>query len=320
MTAIIRTYLFLLLISVPSFPQSSLDINGYVQNMETVWAPKNQDNWIFSNSIGNRINLIWYANEALTFRSSIRNIFDYGQFPTLVPNYSEIVAKDNGFFDLTEDLYSGKSYVFYTNIDRLSFSYNIENIEIQLGRQRINWGINSVWTPNDIFNSASFLNFDYVEKPGSDALRVQYYFDYASFLELVGKIDYNEKLTMAGRYQLNIWEYDIQLLGGISETDYIGGAGWSGNISGAGFTGELTYFKNRNKNYNDQNILAGSIGFNYMFSNSLFIVGEFLYNSIGQVGKSKTTNNIFDLDYSAKNLSPSRYSIFGQLQYPITPL
>lgn len=316
----IRAALFLIFLSIPAFAQSSLDINGYLQNMQTVWAPKNQDNWIFSNSIGNRFNLSWYATDAITFKSSIRNIFDYGEFPSLISNYEEFATEDKGVIDLTEDLFSGKSYLFYTNIDRLSFSYNAENIELELGRQRINWGINSVWTPNDIFNSASFLNFDYAEKPGSDAIRAQYYFDFASFLEVVAKVDSEKELTLASRYQMNLWEYDIQFLGGLSEKDYIAGAGWSGYISSAGFTGELTYFNNREGEVNNQNIMVGSIGFNYMFASSLFISAEFLYNSIGQVGKSRNSNNIFDLDYSAKNLSPSRYSIFGQLQYPITPL
>ena len=76
---------------------------------------------------------------------------------------------DNGYLDLTEKISSGNSYLLYTNIDRLNLSYTFNKLEIQIGRQRVNWGISSVWTPNDIFNSSSFINFDYAEKPGSDA-------------------------------------------------------------------------------------------------------------------------------------------------------
>ena len=95
MISAIRTYILLFIISIPVFPQSSFDVNGYLQNMQTVWAPKNEDNWIFSNSIGNRFNFTWYATAEVTFRSSLRNIFDYGQFPSFVPNYSKIAAYDN---------------------------------------------------------------------------------------------------------------------------------------------------------------------------------------------------------------------------------
>ena len=300
--------------------QFNYDINGYLQNMQTTWSPKTGKNTFLSNSINNRINFAIYYSEKLTIRSSIRNIFDYGQFVNTIPNYQASAVRDNGYLDLTKKILSGNSYILYSNIDRLNMTLTLDKLEIELGRQRINWGINPVWTPNDIFNSASFINFDYVEKPGSDALRMQYYFDYASSLELVGKINSYEDLTFASKFQISLWDYDFQFIGGISKYDYIFAGGWSGNISGAGFTGELTYFNDRNKARKHENILVSSIGSNYMFSNSLFIACEFLYNSSGKEGKSGFNNNIFDLDYSAKNLSPSKYSVFGQIQYPITPL
>jgi hypothetical protein len=139
-------------------------------------------------------------------------------------------------------------------------------------------------------------------------------------LELVSKLDYNDNLTLAARFKFNKWNYDFQILGGLSEIDYIFGAGWAGDISDAGFTGELTYFKNRDYELSSEEQIVSSIGVNYTFPNSLFISSEFLYNSIGQTGKVNLTNNIFNLDYSAKNLSPARYSIFAQATYPITPL
>ncbi|MCB0746736.1 MAG: hypothetical protein KDC90_04665, partial [Ignavibacteriae bacterium] len=172
-------------------------------------------------------------------------------------------------------------------------------------------------TPNDIFNSSSFLNFDYLEKPGSDAIRIQYHLDYASSIQLITKANKAKQLTFAAIYKFNQWDYDFQTLAGLTEDDYIFGGGWSGDILGAGFTGEATYFNSRNK-FND--IFLSSIGTNYTFSNSLFLMCEFLYNSNGIVGKVNSINNLFNLEYSAKNLSPARYSIFTSLQYPITPL
>lgn len=299
--------------------QSQVDVNGFLQNMQTVWKPKQIENMVFSNSIMNRINFNWYKNN-FEVNASLRNILDYGEFVSLIPFYDKIAVTDNGFFDLTTKINSGKSYILYSNIDRVNVKYSLENLEIQIGRQRVNWGINSVWTPNDIFNSSAFINFDYVEKPGSDAVRIQYYLDFASSIEFVGKLDNKDDLTFAGKYQFNQWDYDFQLFSGFSEYDYILGGGWAGNISGAGFTGEFTYFKERDNSLSNSTLFVSSVGANYTFSNSLFISCEFLYNSIGVVGKTKTSTNLFDLDYSAKKLSISRYSIFGQVSYPITPL
>ena len=145
-------------------------------------------------------------------------------------------------------------------------------------------------------------------------------FDYASSIELVSKMDFQDRATIAGKFQINFWDYDFQFISGFSHTDLIFGGGWSGSISGAGFSGELTYFNNRSNKLDSKDIFAGSIGSNYMFSNSLFIGFEFLFNSIGRTGKYSGSIDIFNLEYSAKNLSPSKYSFFSQLQYPITPL
>lgn len=307
-------------ISSITFSQSNLELNGYLQNMQTAWSPKSNEELLLSNSITNRINFAWYPHKDLIFRVGLRNIFDYGRFVSMIPFYSKIALQDAGFADLTEEIVSGKSYILYSNIDRLNLRFTYNNLEIQIGRQRINWGINSVWTPNDIFNSSSFINFDYVEKPGSDALRLQYYIDFASSLELVSKLDYDKNLTLAGRFKINKWNYDFQILGGLTEIDYIFGGGWAGDIYNAGFTGEFTYFKNRKSNQNLDEQFVSSIGTNYTFTNSLFISLEFLYNSIGKTGTINSLNNFFNLNYSAKQLSPARYSIFSQAAYPITPL
>jgi hypothetical protein len=310
----------LFFISSVIFSQSNLELNGYFQNMHTAWAQKGSEELVLSNSMTNRINLSWYPNQDLTFRFGLRNIFDFGQFVSKVPFYADFATKDVGYADLTEEITSAKSYILYSNIDRLNLTFTFDNLEIQIGRQRINWGINPVWTPNDIFNSSSFINFDYVEKPGSDALRLQYYIDFATSLELVSKLDYDKNLTLAGRFKINKWNYDFQILGGLTEIDYIFGGGWAGDIYDAGFTGEFTYFKNRKSYQNSDEQFVSSIGANYTFTNSLFVSFEFLYNSIGTTGKINFLNNIFNLDYSAKQLSPARYSIFSQAAYPITPL
>ena len=154
------TFLIILIFSSLSFSQPQFEVNGYLQNMQTVWAPKQTDFWMFSNSITNRINFTYYPSSNLTFNLGLRNIFDYGEFVSMVPNYNESAIYDDGILNLTTEVTSNKSALLYSNIDRLNLFYSANNFELQIGRQRVNLGINSVWTPNDIFNSYSFLNFD----------------------------------------------------------------------------------------------------------------------------------------------------------------
>ncbi len=303
-----------------SLAQSNFELNGYLQNMQTVWSAKQTDYLKFQNSVGNRLNFNYLITNELSVKASLRTIFDYGQFVSLIPNYENITAKDNGYFNLTKIITSKTSYILYSNFDRLNIHYAKNNFEIQIGRQRVNLGISMVWTPNDIFNSSSFLNFDYVEKPGSDAIRFQYYTGITSSVQLICKLNRRKKTTAAIVAKFNNWNYDFQILTGIMENDYIAGGAWSGQIYDAGFTGEFTYFRNKENVNNSTGVFVASIGGNYMFSNGLLFQTEFLFNSIGRTGKSMVPQNLFAIDYSAKNLSPSKYSFFEQLSYPITPL
>ena len=58
-----------------------------------------------------------------------------------------------------------------------------EKWELTLGRQRINWGVNLAFNPNDLFNAYSLIDFDYQERPGSDAIRFQYFTNELSSFE-----------------------------------------------------------------------------------------------------------------------------------------
>ena len=154
-----------------------------------------------------------------------------------------MIDTDNGFVRLSDNLSKGNSYVLNSKIDRAYIDYTKDKFQVTIGRQRINWGQCFTWNPNDLFNAYSFFDFDYVEKPGSDAIRMQYYSTNTSTFEFAVKADNNSKVTSALLYRFNKWNYDIQFLGGLlNEQDYVVGTGWSGNIKGASFRGEISYF------------------------------------------------------------------------------
>ena len=105
-------------------------------------------------------------------------------------------------------------------LDRLYLDYVKGNLEVRLGRQRVNWGINTVWNPNDIFNAFTFTDFDYEERPGSDALRVKYYTGFASSIEIAVKaFDRKEDAVGGILWKFNKWNYDFQALVGIMQED-----------------------------------------------------------------------------------------------------
>ena len=333
---------FLQVVIGKSTAQSSWDVNGYISNMQSIMSVKgvqftamsgserkiqlpclaNEKYWLTENLIHNRINVKWYASSDFTMNIEIRNRFFYGdQLPWDFGNVlRDSYGMDMGLLDLSFNLFSGNSYLWNTIIDRLYLDYNHGSFNITIGRQRINWGQGFVWNPNDVFNVYSFFDFDYVERPGSDAIRVQYFPNYTSSIEIAAKVDHNQKITLAALGKVNIASYDVQFLTGLlNDEDWFIGTGWSGNISSLGFTGEASYFHPKNSFHDTTGILLSSIGLNYTFSNSLMIQAEFLYNQQAH-DEAKSFFAMYSGDLNVKNSSISKTNYFASVSYPISPL
>ncbi|MCF8297544.1 MAG: hypothetical protein K9J13_08390 [Saprospiraceae bacterium] len=295
-------------------------LNGYVKDMQTAWVDT-ASNLITDNLIHNRLNFKWYPNDKFNFTLEARNRLMWGTITNLIPNYDSILNIDRGFLDLSETVLSSDAALLHTMVDRLYFDYTNGNLNVRLGRQRINWGIDLVWNPNDVFNSFSYFDFDYEERPGTDALKVQYYTGMTSSMEFVYKIDDDiDKMAFAGMYKFNKWGYDFQFLSGLVQKDIVAGTGFSGHIKGAGLNGEATYFHPK-ENISDTNgILVAGISANYSLKNGLMFNAGMLYNSNGTTGNAGGTNILMNSELSAKRLTNARISTVASLSYPITPL
>jgi hypothetical protein len=205
-------------------------------------------------------------------------------------------------------------------LDRLYFQYSLGKLEITGGRQRINWSQTYVWNPNDIFNTYSFFEFDYPERQGCNALRLQYYTGIASSVELAAKYDSTEHFTIAGLWKINKWQYDFQFLAGImDEQEYVAGLGWSGNIGGAGFKGEASYFHPKTNLEDTTGQFVTSLSFDYMFDNSVYFQFEGLYNELPD-DFNKSLYGMLSNPLSAKALSISEWNLFASASYPVNPL
>ena len=211
--------------------------------------------------------------------------------------------------------------ILATSVDRLNLEYHRGAFSATLGRQRINWGQSFAWNPNDIFNAYSFFDFDYEEKPGSDAIRLQYYPGYTSAIDAAVKIDKDNNITAALLYRFNRWGYDIQVMGGtIDSSDFVIGGGWSGSLGKFGFTGEASYFHPQENFSDTSGVLLATTGINYLFGNNLSISAEVIYNGyFSRVGLGSFTDLYF-MPMTVKTISFSKFSWFAQVSYPIHPL
>jgi hypothetical protein len=295
---------------------------GHLQYLENVWLLPESEKWQTMGQIYNRLDFKWEKGNNISTNLGMRNISNYGQMVyDYYPYLENMALEDYGLVDLTFKLASDSSYYAFTNIDRANLDFSWQKLDITIGRQRINWGINMVWNPNDIFNTFNYFDFDYIERPGCDAVFVQYYNGMTSAMQFAWKIDSDHKSTVAGMYKFNKWNYDFQVFGGVARDDVVFGGGWSGQIEGAGFTGETSYFIPTEKSSDNKPTFILSGGANYTFPNSFYIHSSMIYNSQGTTGKAFSGDFVVvNRDISAKTLTPSRMEILCEIAYQISPL
>ena len=301
------------------------DLGGYVKYMTSVYLVHQPAVLSLQNNlVHNRLNFKWYISDAFTFKAELRTRLFFGEFIKLQPNYAAgIVRADsaiNGYRDyLSWAIMDEPGASIHSTLDRLYLQYSKGDWDIRLGRQRINWGINTIWNPNDIFNAFSFTDFDYEERPGSDALRVQYFMGTSSSLELAVKVFTRlEKATAGLLWKTNKWEYDFQVLAGIVGQDIVVGGGWAGNIKDAGFKGEFSYFYNFADTTTNRHSFTGTISIDYIFKSKTYLIGGFMYHMNGVTSLNATQLLLYQP--SAKNLYPYRYSLFLTVTHPITEM
>jgi hypothetical protein len=314
------------LINIRPFAQDSIiqpavSWGGYLSEMPSLQYSSIFDEYEFSNQLHNRLNFKWQPNTGITAAVEFRTRFYYYGSDTNMTSYYKIFEQDAGVIGLSANLISGSNYLLNISADRLWMEYSKNKFQLTLGRQRINWGQTFVWNPNDLFNTYNYLDFDYVEKPGSDAFRVQYYISETDKAELAMSSDSSHKPTIAGLYRFNRWNYDIQFIAGItSDEDMVVGAGWSGQLAKGGFRGETGYFVPKKEIFGNKGTLTASVGWDFMFKNSLFVQFECLFNGNNSDSSAFKIyeNNTFHI--SAKNPFLSDFSYFISASYPFTPL
>ncbi|MBU0764260.1 MAG: hypothetical protein KJ607_05445, partial [Bacteroidetes bacterium] len=303
--------------------QRNWSLDGYVSDMQSVMFQDVKEYWMTDNLIHNRLNFNWYLNKSFTLGIQARNRFMYGDRIRFDSTglYPEGIAHDRGIIDLSENIVEEKSFLVNTALDRCRLSFEKGKLNVKLGRQRINWGQTFVWNPNDLFNNYSFFDFDYVEKPGSDALRIQYYTGTTSVAELVVKTDEKEKVTAAGLYRFNRWNYDIQFIAGLlDEEDYVVGGGWSGNIKNVSFRGEASYFHPVKNTTDTTGLFFIALSADYSFSSSAMLQFEIFYGQIPENSEVYSFTQYYGAPLSVKNLAFTEYNLFGQFSYPLNPL
>lgn len=304
----------------PNWAQENIDFSGYVKYLNSSTF---QDLNAIANDnlLHNRLNLKVYLNQNFTAALEIRNRAFWGNSVQIIPDYSDLINNDGQALDLSANLIDEPALLVHSKIDRFYVDYQSEKWHITLGRQRINWGKNLAWNPNDLFNAYSFFDFDYEERPGADALRVQYYTSGNSSIETaINYTDEWDENTLALKYNFHKFDYDFQVLVAQYFEDYTLGVGWEGAIKNIGIKGEASYFIPQESSLTDENVFVGALSFDYYFKNGIAINLGSLFNSAGVKSQSDMEfTSLTNFNQTAKTLMPNQWSFFGQFSKAITP-
>lgn len=300
--------------------QPKIELHGYLKDLQGVSFKNRIDSLNSINILHNRLNFKFNFSQRLSARLEIRNRIFWGDQLKQIPDIGKTINQYNGLVNLSLLWVNKSTFVAQSVVDRLLLQYQTDKWDIKLGRQRINWGVNTIWNPNDIFNAYNFLDFDYEERPGNDALRVQHFLKNNSTLEFAYKPGKHKNETIAGLlYKFNKKKYDWQLLSGVFNHDLVFGGGWAGNIKKAGFKGELSYFHPKKNFFDTSGVISFSILADQTFKNDWYFSVAALFNSYPS-GFQGLNRSIYTNNLSAKELFPYRYTFYTGVMKAITPI
>jgi hypothetical protein len=309
--------------------QSSLyELNGFIESLTSAAKYPLFNDRLFDQEFHGRLNSQWYPSYSLRGEADLRARFFYGESVEKIPNFLDQIKVKYPFVNLDAVLWDQKKTIGYLQIDRFWLDYTSGSLELTAGRQRIAWGTALVWNVIDLFNPKSVLDFDYEEKPGSDAFRFQYYTGAVSKVEAAAMPNKTFKgSTVAGLCSYNKFGCDFYAIGGMKNDRWVAGGAWAGSILKAGFRGEFLVSESPSADNNpsatagafwsDNPYLGAVLSADYTFPSSFYIHTEVLYYSNGK----KTNAGLYQIaSLEADMLSPARWSIYQEFSGDLNPL
>ncbi len=272
----------------------------------------------FDQQLHNRFDLKYFKG-SWTGAIGMRNRLFQGASPGLGAAFTNALDDDPGLVDLSLVYWQNDEVILHTILDRLWLQYERERWNIRLGRQRINWGMTSIFNPNDLLNQYNFLDFDYEERPGADALRVQFFPDHFSQLEMALSMTNDQLQTAAILYRNNAYRYDFQIVTAYYDEQFTTGGAWAGSIGGLGFKGEANYYF---ENENQPAVLVAATDLDYVFRNGIYLSLGYLFNQTAPEDLGVTAFSDLSAGQVLSPRNPYIYRNTGvlSLNYPFNPL
>ena len=318
--AVLVSITFSAAVTAQSSGVSAWTFKGYVKNLQQWFFTADSGSLTSSGFFHNRLMLNWAPDSsAWTLDLAVRNRLFYGEGYRIQPGFASLLDADQGLVDLAFVPVERPGLIGSVFVDRCWAQWQQGRWSLRAGRQRINWGIATTWNPNDWFNAWNFLDFDYEERPGSDALRIQYQGKGFNQMEIaLSPARAARRAVGAFRYSGHVGNFDWQALAGVYRNKLAVGTGWAGDLGKAGVKAEVSFFQPIDSSAGVAAVSA-SAEVNLVFKGSWFVSAGVLINSNGY-GSSVNLFQLYQTNLAADNLMPGKVSALAAVSTSVTPL
>lgn len=321
--------LLLLFLALPAMaqipglkPAKKWQLDGYVHaSLQGSFVDEAQD--FYDQMLHQRFNYEYRFSDALRFNAGMRNRMYFGDSLDL-DYFSQIIEHDTGYFDLSKNIVDEDKVLLNSQFDRLYLDWQDAAWQGRIGRFRVNWAMATIWNANDIFNTYSIYDVDYVERTGVDALLVKRHLGFASSGEAVFQVDEDSELhSYAGRYLFNQQGWDMQVIAGKAKLDRILGAGFAGAVLGAGIRGEFSWFSPIDDEWQGQELQTATVStleLDYSFNTER---NCYMRMAVLHISKAVEVDNplvYLNQPLSPRTLSFTRFTGYADLGFDISPL
>jgi hypothetical protein len=295
--------------------KNAWSFSGYLKDLAWVRFDQDFGHAAGTNLVHNRINIKWKPSEKWSGHLELRNRLYWGDDVRTVPDFKQLLRNENEAVNLSVNWFDTRTAILHTNVERLWLEYKKPKWNLRAGRQRINWGLTNTWNPNDLFNTYNFLDFDYEERPGSDAVKSQFIISDLSNMELAVAGTGHQPI-IAAKYFTNYRKYDLQWNAGVYQNTFTAGFGWAGSIKDAGFKGEAQFYGDQDEGLSQLLLVMEG---DYILKNGWYLSSAFLYN---QKGLDHPLNDWTKLSFQAspRSLMPSKWNWLLSSSKEFTPL
>jgi hypothetical protein len=256
--------------------------------------------------------------KAFTFHFDLDNEIHVGNLIGM-PDFGLVRARQAGeYFDLLLNPVDEKYFYWDASVYRGEATLRHGSALLTLGRQRIAWGTARFFSPADVFNPLNPLQVEGDVRQGVDAAQLNWYLSGESNLSLVYAPQNGfDRSTSALRLKTTVHNYDVAVFAGRFAEDWMGGGDFAGQWGGAGLRGEFT-LRSRHA-IPGPNVFRMSVGCDYAFPNTFYLIGEYFYNQ-GQPAGPGPVEPATLLRFSDEIFTLHRHFLSLGATYDITPL